>query len=599
VKPYWYYRSGFGSNYPDQWLAIFAAEERKNGNELFKAWRKGDAFTDEQQQWLNNYWQGITGDSQSNYALWRVLKQKEASKEKLREAWQKVWLREITAWDKSKRKEISTGAWKSGCDDEKGVSEGVAPVTGISGGHKYEETIRPTIGKIPPMPKADLLLIVAERLGMDLETVTERFNREWKNKSRNLFHHHGGGVWSTVHSEFTGRGKLTAVQLDELREKAKESRRRGKERTERQEQFWALFGTLPKCEPNHDDHAACEVWKHVQASPERVAVLEDIQSHATPKVREMSPWDYCYYLQRNLNNFIRDDLFLPYFKMGKHRQGKNWYPVELLRSAPKMTAGEFRQRCEDNDFFAQDLTHIVKLAEDNGDVSVYRYEGVIEGAGVIEERERAKREAEEAKDRERVEKEERKRIENEKGAFKIAFDKMVDDLNSWYDRALAEKENQDRQARAQAAIQKEIVERKRQWEERNRQAAIMIERERPLIAADLERLKQIRAEIMTTLVDLDSLSIAETNQFIADRWNCRKGAAVTIVAAAIREGVLMELRDDVFETIHNDDGYREGILPHDILVGYVGRSKYVDEETLNEQRWQEFLRQDLEEEQAA
>lgn len=369
MRQFVHYRSGFGTHYRDEWLEIFAAEERKVKNPVFRYWKKGDEFDHEQREALDQYWEAIVLDSERNYKTWKVLKSKSAAKEKVTEAWQRVGIRPLTQPSKENRKKfVQTGLWKSGCDGPKGVTEGIAPASGKSGGLEYEDTLRPTIGKIPPMPKADLLLIVAERLGMDPVNVADKFQHDWRAKSRNLFHHHGGGVWSTVQSEFTGRGKVTAEQLDKLREKAKESKRRSKPQTERQEQFWVLFGDLPPSLTNHDEHDACEVWQHVNSDPKRLETLLEIQSNAdSPKVKGMSPADYCYYLQRNLNNFIRHDLFLPYFSVGAKKQGKNYYPREWMRNLPKVDGRGFLDEAKKIGFKMFDATHITNLATKNGD----------------------------------------------------------------------------------------------------------------------------------------------------------------------------------------------------------------------------------------
>jgi hypothetical protein len=381
---------------------VFAVEERKRGNPIFEHWHKGDEFNPEQTDWLETYWHGITSESLRNYDRWCVLKQNETAKDKQAAAWRLVWIKQIRTWNKKERKYEPTGLWKSGSDDDKGFSQGDAPANGKAGGVKAEETIRHTLGIIDPIsprPKTELLAELSRRSGMDLADVTERFNREWKNKSRNLFHHHGGGVWSTVHHKCAA--KLKADELSELKDRAQEQRRRGKTRTERQEQFWTLFADLPKCEPNYDSPEDCPFWHHVQADPKRLEALQAIQANAdSQKIREMSPAEYVAYLRENLRNFIRDDLQLPYFKDGRNRQGKLWYPRELFRNLTKCSIEEFRRLCERAKFSTEDFTKVVKRAAANGDINVsdviedigYGYKSIsgktIEGASKVFERER-------------------------------------------------------------------------------------------------------------------------------------------------------------------------------------------------------------------
>jgi hypothetical protein len=392
---------------------VFAVEERKKGNPIFEHWRKGDEFSPEQTDWLEAYWRGITSDSLRNYDRWSVLKQNETAKDKQAAAWRLVWIKQVRTWNKKERKQEPTGLWKSGSDDDKGFSQGDAPANGKAGGVKVEDTIRHTLGivdPISPRPKTELLAELSRRSGMDIETVTERFNREWKNKSRNLFHHHGGGVWSTVHHKCAG--KLKAEELSELKDRAQEQRRRGKQLTERQSQFWALFADLPKCEPNYQEPELCPMWQHVSADPARLEALQAIQANAaSPKVRELPTAEYVQYLRENLSNFIRDDLHLPYFKDGRYRQGKLWYPVELFRNLKYCTAEEFRRICEREKFSTEDFTTVVNRAVANGDVVVtdtyknigygYRTKDgkAIEGAQVIADREAAERSAREEKER--------------------------------------------------------------------------------------------------------------------------------------------------------------------------------------------------------
>jgi hypothetical protein len=167
-------------------------------------------------------------------------------------------------------------------------------------------------------------------------------------------------------------------------------------------QFWALFSDLPKCEPNYQDAEACPLWEHVKSSPERLQTLSEIQANAhSPKIRELSPAEYVAYLRENLSNFIRDDLHLPYFKDGRYRQGKLWYPAELFRNLKYCTAEEFRRICEREKFSTEDFTSVVNRAVANGDVVVtdtYKHIGngyrtkdgkAIEGAQVIADRDAA------------------------------------------------------------------------------------------------------------------------------------------------------------------------------------------------------------------
>jgi hypothetical protein len=221
------------------------------------------------------------------------------------------------------------------------------------------------------MPKAELLSLLEERLGMTLEYVIKKFNTDWSKRRPKLFHHHGGGVWSTANHKFTTRGKVSADKLSELKDKAKESRRRGKDRTERQDQFWTLFETLPNCVPNYDNPAECPMWKHVESDPVRLDALLEIQSNAaSPKVRQMPGWKYVAYLRENLRNFIRDDLFVPYFKVGKYRQGKQWYPREMFREMPRMEASRAAEWLARQDYLSENKQSIIDRAKAAGDFVV-------------------------------------------------------------------------------------------------------------------------------------------------------------------------------------------------------------------------------------
>jgi hypothetical protein len=384
AHPYAHYVCGFGEHDAEGWFSIIAIEERKRGNPVFQNWRKGDDYCEEQKQWLEYYWDAITTDSDKNYRTYKALKTAKASKERQQAAYARVWLREFRPWDKNARREVPSGLWRSGQDDKPNFTQG--QITGeVVGGHKVKDTLRHKLGivetGIAPMPKAELLVELVRRSGMDMEEVTNRFNREWKNKSRKLFHHHGGGVWSTVH--YVHAKKLKAEALATLKDKAAEQRRKARDRTERQEQFWKLFRSLPQCVPNYDDPELCPFWQHVKSSPDRLAALEAIQSNAASKEkREMAPAKYVAYLRENLRNFIRDDLVSPYFKDGRYRQGREWYPVEVFANIPRVSFEDFRRRLVKEQYSAPDLQAIVQVAERNGDIVVDRSKQTVEGRNV-------------------------------------------------------------------------------------------------------------------------------------------------------------------------------------------------------------------------
>jgi hypothetical protein len=395
ARPFWYYGTGFSEFWPHEWKLIFAEEERKHGNPLFAGWRKVQALNPQQQKWVDEYWNAIEADSLSNYRRWDILKKQDASKDRLTAAWAKVWLREVGEWDKASRTNKPTGLWRSGRSDAKDISNGVVPVSGKSGGLKYDETTRPAIGVITARPKQDLLALVASRLGMSVEAVTERFNQEWKNKSRNLFYHHGGGVWSTVHKECM---KIAPEELAKLQQQAKDAKRKSKGRTNHQALWWRLWKFLPKCVPNYDNPDECPVWKHIEADEERLKALREIQSSAVSKEKQEMPLpQYVHYLLENRHNFIRDSLFLPFYEFGKYRQGKSWYDVELVRNFGEGLEIDFRNYLVSDNFYFEDFGHIVSLAVKNGDLLVDK-DRIFTGANTDEQRRAEKaREAEEQK----------------------------------------------------------------------------------------------------------------------------------------------------------------------------------------------------------
>jgi hypothetical protein len=437
--PFSRYHVGHSEMFPDQWFQIIAATERKNGNPTFRHWNKRDRFNPEQTEFVENYWHAITEESERNHELYRALKQSKASKDRLRAAWSRVWLVQVTNWDNTNKRSVPTGAWRSGASERKSVSRGHYAEGRKVGGHDKEDTLRFNIGVIPATSKQRLFAIVADRLeasgfkaddrnGEDWQAYVERkFVRNWRSVSRNLFHHHGEGVWSTTHDECL---QITDEDLDKVKTQARVEKSKAKGRTEHQERWHVMLATLPHCEPNRANPAECPRWKHVEADPARVAALQSIQNgekvHESTKAMTLPV--FLEYILRRPHSYIRDEAFLPYHRLGKHVQGKDWYPVELIRNAKRQTGSDLRTLCDES-FHCEDFARLMNLAEKNGDIVLDRQGSIGEGMALVDARkqaEHAKKEADEqlrqdelrkqaeADEQNRIDKEVQERIASER-----------------------------------------------------------------------------------------------------------------------------------------------------------------------------------------
>ena len=81
----------------------------------------------------------------------------------------------------------------------------------------------------------------------------------------------------------------------------------------------------------------------------------------------MSLPEYCYYIYRNMRGFISDELKWPYIKLGRFRQGVNYYPVEWMRNLPNVSVSKFREEADKIGFTMRDALHIRSIAVENGD----------------------------------------------------------------------------------------------------------------------------------------------------------------------------------------------------------------------------------------
>ena len=202
-----HYHSGFPAMDEEEWTLAIALEEKKNGNSLFENWLPHQQLPKYLREWCEEEFQKLVHIS--------ILKRKvydEAAKNKdglspsyLKRLYSQIPL--VPQW--SSRTAEGRVKWKSAHTNAPNVTIGVAPENGISGGHKYEDTLSCVFDVITPRAKAEVQGILAERIAVRPDLFPDKSEDEswlkyvqrrwltWRQKVRKLLRYFGGGLWGT------------------------------------------------------------------------------------------------------------------------------------------------------------------------------------------------------------------------------------------------------------------------------------------------------------------------------------------------------------------------------------------------------------------
>jgi hypothetical protein len=415
-SPYHIYRKGKGTLWPDEWLKVIAREEKRRKHPLFVTYDVRKDLTTKQKMWLREYWYEMSTTSVENLKRRHKMRINKASEADIKRVEREIYV-VPTKWNKPVEGRQGgydlEGTWRAFRDDAVSVRDRVYH-NGKSGGIKAEETIAYKIGEVPWTLKIEIFVLLSKKFGISMQEAEDRWVRcGW----RKYFVSHGHTIYSTRETKFA---KIPQDVLLGLVERSKEIKRLTSEQTTHQTEWEVMLATLPNVKINTANPQDCPRWKHVQAIPERLQALLSIQSGAvSPKIKEMEPAVYLEYICRKIEAYLGPDSEKwPVYRLTHGRwQGRNWYPVEVLRDAPRMIESDFANYLDEQEnFHFDDFRAIIYRAISNFDV-VLRTDGTIIGTDALNEEARieAEKQAEKAREAERkaLESEEQKRKDKE------------------------------------------------------------------------------------------------------------------------------------------------------------------------------------------
>jgi len=377
-----HYHTGFSAMDEEECVLTIAFEEKKNGYTLLENWLPHQQLPRYLREWCEEEYRKLISISIAKRKAYDEAVRKGCRPSYLKKLYSQIPL--VPEWS-SKTAEGKV-KWKSAHTNAPNVTIGVAPENGISGGHKYEDTLSYVFDVITPRAKAEVQAILAERLSAGPDIITDKSEDEtwleyvhrrwetWRQKVRKLLRYFGGGLWGTWNQKAKEYSK---EELEPLQTKAQEVRLKGQKLSDYQRRWWQLIDQLPKCSPNYDDPDECPVWKYVSSDPSRLKILKTIQDRSeSEKKLNLEPKKYLHYILESRANFIRLEHKRPvydkkHFK-GNFLRGKRWYPREDFQNAHRQTFAEFEECVSTlrDVFYFEDAKYVLNLVIEKGDMVV-------------------------------------------------------------------------------------------------------------------------------------------------------------------------------------------------------------------------------------
>jgi hypothetical protein len=200
-----HYHAGFSAMNEEEWVLTIALEEKKNGNSLFEKWLPHQQLPKYLREWCEEKFQKLVFISITKRQAYDEAAKKDCHPSYLKKLYRQIPL--IPEW--SSRTPDGNVKWKSAHTNAPNVTIGVAPENGISGGHKYEDTLSCVFDVITPRAKAEVQAILAERISVRPDLFPDKSEDEswlkyvqhrwltWRQKVRKLLKYFGGGLWGT------------------------------------------------------------------------------------------------------------------------------------------------------------------------------------------------------------------------------------------------------------------------------------------------------------------------------------------------------------------------------------------------------------------